>query len=346
VDTSSVQITDWIAHDVPAVKRADVATAPLELSEAVAPHSAKVATFFKARITTALADRQREIVETAGTTSPVPGQVRQLLAGGRDLVAASQILARHLRASQMGSTSSGLLVITRLSADKIPGVAILKLEPQDGARAHREVIKGKVTYVVDVLSDLVLTRGTRVFKVALFMQGDVTPAGQVKGRAADPQSGSDGDVARFFLQIFLGCELAESDEVTTRRALRASEEFFNRTITDVQKRARYQVAMLAELESNRTTINLKAFANTNLAPEDRAPFTAAMQAAEVPVQPFGKDVDLVKKHLQKVKFVFEDGTSVLTSTASMDDGKVTVEPAADAKTRLEVVERLRRLGPA
>ena len=345
LDLGQLKITKWIAHDVPRVRKADVATAALDLSEVAAPTHPRVAEFLRMRVNHALAARKVDIVEMTGMTSPVPTAVKNLLHGRGQLVATSQLFARHLRACQTGATSAGLLIVANIDVGSDRGIALLKLEPQDGAQAVRTMINGKVTYDVTVLDDLVLTKGTRVFKVALFVGGDIN-GGILSGRMADPQNGSgaDDDPADFFLRQFLGCQLTETPEVTTRRFLDTAERYANERISDPRRRAEFTVALHAELRSNRTSLSVKQFASDTLAADDRKEFLDFMNEAEVPVQTFTKAPDAVTKHLAKVAFSFDDGTMVVTTTASLDEGIVTVEPAGGDKTQLQVLEHLNRIG--
>ena len=344
MDLGTLKIVEWIAHDVKRVTKSDVKSAPLELSEVAASADPKVAEFFRSRIAHALQKFSHEVVGVgAENTSPVPDQIKLYVAGKVGLVEASQVFAKHLRLSQSGATSAGLLVTAKVMVDGQIAIALLKLEPQDGAQAVRKVVKGKVTYEVSVLDDLVLTKGTRVFKVALFGAADST-AGTISGRAADPQNTSAAtDLADFFLRTFLGCELTETPDVTTRRFLTAAEEFINTQVPDPEKRAEYTVAMHAEIRGNHTDLSVPRFATEALDVGDRKAFQSHMQEAQVPVQPFGKSKEAVEAHLKKVSFAFVDGSVVLTSTASLEDGTVTVNSADDGKTSLKILEQLRRI---
>lgn len=346
VNLGDLTVTRWIAHDIPVVSRASQQPSQLVLSETPAPSSATVARFFQMRISGALRTDKRDVVEDPAGTSPVPDAVRAYLAGGRrDLTGLSQTAARHLYTSQSGSTSAGLLIVADVATPTESGLALLKLEPQDGARAERRNVNGKMTYEVTVLDDLLLTRGTKVFKVALFMESDAA-SGTLAGRAADPQntSGAQGDPADFFLRKFLGCRLAETPDVTTRRFLAAAERYANEQIPDAKERAAFTIGLHAEIRSNRTTIRPRAFAQDNLPPARQTGFVAHMTAAGVSPQGFPKAREAVEKHLAKVSFGFDDGTMVVTTTQSLNEGIVAVEPADGDKTRLQIVEHLTKIG--
>jgi hypothetical protein len=346
VNLGDLTVTRWIAHDIPVVPRAAQQPAKLELSEAPAPKSPTVATFFQRRISGALRTDKRDVVQNPSSSSPVPAAVLAYLAGAtKDITTFSQTAARHLYTSQSGSTSPGLLVVADVATSAETGLALLKLEPQDGARAERRNVNGKMTYEVTVLDDLLLTRGTKVFKVALFMESDTAGGAALSGRAADPQntSGTQGDPAEFFLRKFLGCTLAETPDVSTRRFLAAAEQYANEQIPDAHERAVFTVGLHAEIRSNRTTIRPRNFAQDTLPPDRQGAFVAHLAAAGVPPQGFPKAREAVEKHLAKVSFGFVDGTMVVTTTQSIDNGTVAVEPADGDKTRLQVVEHLDKI---
>ena len=95
-----------------------------------------------------------------------------------------------------------------------------------------------------------LTEKTRVFKVGLFVQSG-TELLQIEGAVSDLQRGyrPTTEVADFFLKKFLGCELLEAPEITTKRLLQTTESFIREVVDDPQTKARYEIAILSELSS-------------------------------------------------------------------------------------------------
>lgn len=344
LDTGAISVVEWIAHDIPRVALSKASTTPLKLSEVVSPYSPQVAEFFRLRISAALGGHKADIVENSQTTSPIPQAAKDYIAGAKNLIDVSQVLALHLRNSQTAAMSAGLLVIARIEEGEDFGIAILKLEPQDGAQAKGQMINGKFTYGVSILTDLLLTKGTRVFKVAVFMMSDTDEKGVLNGRAVDSQNMTGtSDLARFWLHTYLGFNLTENAELMTRRFLDAGEIFLNTQVKDPELRAKYQIAMMAELVNHSPNISVKSFATINLNESHRLAFVEAMVDAKIPRQPFPKDIELVKKHLENLSFVFKDGTSVITSSESINSGIVKVTQGENESTDLHVREHLSKV---
>jgi len=53
--------------------------------------------------------------------------------------------------------------------------------------------------------------------------------------------------------------------VTTKRFFDATERFINDDVEDPQEKARYQVALVAEIQNARPSISPEGFANSNIA---------------------------------------------------------------------------------
>jgi hypothetical protein len=181
-----------------------------------------------------------------------------------------------------------------------------------------------------------LTGKTRVFKVGLFSQVGGT-SGPVEGLVCDKQKGYDTTVASFFLERFLGCQLKELPELTTKRFLEATERFIHDDVQEPEKKARYQVALAAELGSTRTTVSPQTFANNNLEADDRASFIDKVAEAGVSQPSFSKDNTLVASHLRRIQWSFSSGVAVLASPDNVGR-EIQLEDLDDGRTRLEVTD--------
>jgi hypothetical protein len=140
-------------------------------------------------------------------------------------------MARHLYLCQKGNSPEGLLTVCEVTIADRNGVAILKLEREEGARVELAGTDGKRTFSVQHLHNLMLTGRTKVYKVGLFVQaGD--DLSSIEGSVCDTQRSHDSTVAHFFLEQFLGCRLREQSEITTQQFFEATENFINEKITD------------------------------------------------------------------------------------------------------------------
>ncbi|GHP19491.1 hypothetical protein RN2511_042270 [Rhodococcus sp. NKCM2511] len=337
LDTGDVTVDEWVIHQIPKVFTAGSTKAAPTLSEAISPYDVDVARFFERKVSESFARSRHQI--DSDSSRNIPGQIRNyLVEEDPSLVELSKELANHLVASQSGSMSAGLLVTMGGAHANDKFIAILKLEKEEGARAVSADVEGKTTYNVEYLRDLFLTGKTRVFKVAVFFSlkdADET----LEGWASDPQS-RGSEIADFFLETFLQCTLHEDPRVATRIFHTESEKFLNEKIQDGEKRARYEIALVAELNNNSHQVSLKDFARNNLDLPDRDAFVSALTTAGVQDN-FIKNIDDIKSRLRKVQYETDGGVKVSVPEQAQD--LVTVENADGGRTEIRVVDTLKKL---
>lgn len=336
-DTGRMEVTRWVIHEIPKVFRAQGGITPT-LSKAVSPYDSEVARFFERKIGASL-QKSKHQIHAADDAHPVPVAITELLADAQDgLLTVSTALAQQLFDAQSGAMSAGLLVVLEGTYQgSVPIVAVLKLEKEEGARAANTEINGMSTFTVEYMRDLFLTGRTRVFKVSVFMlDGEDSP--QLRGWISDPQSRGI-EVADFFLHAFLGCQLVDDPKLVTRQFHAEAENFINTQVTDPATKARYETALVAELQGNSTEVSVRSFADRYLDTEDRAPFEQAITAAGV-AHSFVKDAQLIK--LTRVQYEFAQGVKV-SYPANTPDDVVSVSGRADGKTELQVVDDLKKL---
>src|SRR5437763_1036767 len=94
-------------------------------------------------------------------------------------------------------------------------------------------------------------------------------------------------------------------EVLTRSFMDAVEGWIKTEVPDAESKSRYQVALMAEMNSNRTTVSPGAFASENVEPAERESFMRAIKTAGAPAQRFPKNTSLVRNRLKKIQFDLE-----------------------------------------
>jgi hypothetical protein len=333
-DPGTVEITRWVIHEIPKSFRHQEGLAPT-LSEALSPYDTEVARFFERKISDSFSRSKHEI--HAGVDADTPETIAARLRGKDDLVGLSIGLGNRLYESQSGAMSGGLLVVMEGMHGAAPILSVLKLEKEEGARASSAQVEGKSTYSVEYLKDLFLTGRTRVFKVAVFA---LTEDEQVTGWVSDPQS-KGTDVADFFLETFLECQLLNDPKVITRKFHVEAERFVNERVTDPEKKTRYETAIIAELNSNTSEVRIRAFADNNLDVEDRNAFVSELHHAGVEAA-FVKDVQLIRSRIRRMQYEFEAGVKVSYPVDTPAD-VVTVSGRSDGRTELRVVDELKNL---
>jgi len=340
-DLGSIQVQRLIAHELPRhfVGRGD-GQLP-SLSEVESPLNQTVRNFFREKLSAALAKRSFAVEFDPVSVSPLPDWISGLLGTpDSDFVSTSQLMAKHLHQSQTGVNPEGLLTVIALRVEGSLGVAILKLEKEEGTRVQRTTVSGRSTLSVGHIRDLMLTGKTRVFKVGLFARAG-GGAGSVAGLVCDRQGTYEGTPAYFFLERFLGCRLQDQPELTTRRFFEATEDFINQ-LADPERQGRYQVALVAELSSPRSDVSPLVFATTYLEPNDHGNFIAHMHQVGLSQAAFEKNNDLIKNHLQRIQWTFQSGVAVLAPPKALGQ-EVEVETLTDGRTRLEIIDLLKRI---
>jgi hypothetical protein len=197
--------------------------------------------------------------------SPVPKIVRNYTAKEHHettFVEATQALANHLHQVQTGQVSAGLLCAIEIVVDGNHGLILMKLEREAGAQLKIQKDKDETRFAMEVLDDLVLTDGTRLFKTAAFLRtggGDdefLLSACDSQHRVTD-----SSEMARFWIK-YLGCVLREDPRVATSKFYNASIEFINQVVTDPVMRTELYDSLHAELRSNKKISSPKLLSKT------------------------------------------------------------------------------------
>lgn len=331
-----------IVHDVPRRDPNDPGPGP-QLSDVESPANQDIKNYFRERIITSLGAAAYHVVPDPETTSPVPQAVFSELANNYDdFVSDSHLMARHLFECQNLINSPGLLVVAAGRIEERPSLALMKLEREQGVRVEEEHVNGGVTFSIEHVRDLMLTETTKVFKIGLFvLEGQAI--GDLQGIVSDKQRGYQPrtEIADFFLSRFLGCQLEEQAEVTTKRFFTAAQEFINEQVTDPERKARYQLALLSELGSNRGTVRVAAFAASHFSDHDRIAFVQRMDREGIP-RVVDKDTSRIQSQLQRIQMDFDSGILVISPQEAFDD-HVVIEELGGGDTRVSIRDRLTRV---
>jgi hypothetical protein len=308
-DLARLRIARTIFHDVPSRPR-NVEGGPI-LADLETAIDARRAHILNTRITQVLGSKQAYSIRfSAAPANQVPFEIRNFTArnqGAVEFVQMSRRLAEYLYAQHTGATSPGLLCVMSITAGHKPGIAILKLERQEGAEIKFTGAEGHRVFSMDVLENLILTDKTRLFKSAAFLRGGPEDD-QFELGACDSQGPED--MARFWM-TYLGCELDEEPRVVTRRWFETSLEFANEQIVDPVTLNNFYEHLHSELNSNRQRVSPRQFIEDNLPPALRAPYTEFLQQHRVSLQAFTKDTSEIKARLRRRSFHTEHGISVV-----------------------------------
>lgn len=341
MNLDTFEVVAAAVHDVPHGGGDDdprFTDAPIKLDDALRA-------YFRNKIVKSLGLRGVEVIADPDGPAAARDAVARVLADPNQLVFASQQVAQHLYDIQTGRNSAGLLTLVLGRLDGQPCVCVLKLEREQGLRFNITTdAQGRSTVDLELLRQLTLTDKTKVFKTSLLVCAAGGGAGDVRGRVSDDQRGRrDGvGVASFYLNAFLGCQLKESPAKQTMTFVQAAETFINDHVSNPHTQGSYQVAVLAEMQSNTMDLRPQDFAQAHLQPADQAPFMQTIRDAGMdPTAPFEKDISLVK--VSKFRIDFEHGIMLVGPTDAMNQ-RVNVRGPDAAQPGAEVNDVVKRLG--
>ncbi|CUR54366.1 nucleoid-associated protein [Nocardioides sp.] len=315
---TALHIETVILHGINKTIRGE-ATEP-DLSDGASDLSDRIRGFLQEQVRTAL-KHGRQIVEETGL-SGTGDLVRGFWTSKHDLLTCSRELARTLQHSQPAQSPEGLLMVADARADGQRVFVLAKLEHERGAQATRERdAQGNMIYTMQFLDDLFFTTGSRVFKIGYFpITAD--PEAALQGLVVDRQAQAH-HVARYFRESYLGCVWRERPELVTERFYDTVQSWID-TVGDPEKRARYQVGLISELQSQTTGLSVSGFATKHLDAGDRDDFVATARQV-LPASELPKSLEFVKAKLNNVRIDTATGTIVIAPPERMKDGTVRIE---------------------
>ncbi len=309
-DLARLKIRHIIFHDVPNNLKGGK-SAPT-LADAETEIDPSRADMLKTRLIRALGSKSAyEIEFLLETSSPVPTEVDAFTTKAystKRFVEMSQRLALYLFDQQSGQMSPGLLCVIDVVSGDRSGLAVLKLEREQGADLELRVSSGKRRFEMSMLDNLVFTDSTRLFKSALFIRAGVK---KFRASACDSQRPvtTSLDVARFWLR-FLGCRVTEEPRVATKKWFESTVQFVNDSITDPVKKNDVYEHVLSELKSNKPKIAPRQFEEEYIPDGYRKLYREFLMENGVSLQIFDKDTSDIQGKLRRKSLYTTKGVTV------------------------------------
>jgi hypothetical protein len=323
-DLARLRIVRMIFHDVPNRPRG-IETAPI-LADLETPLDARRAKIIYTRLTQVIGSKHAYSIRfSPAPATLVPSEMRTFTREAREseeFVQMSRRLAGYLFAQHNGATSPGLLCVTAVTAGAKTGVAILKLERQEGAEIKFRGEEGSRVVDMDVLENLILTDKTRLFKSALFLRNGLGDDDFDLGACNSQVPGNSDDLTRFWL-TYLGCVLEQEPRVATKRWFEVSLTFANDVIADAVEKNDFYEHLHSELKSNRRRVSPNQFIEDYVPRPLRTQYRQFLEENHVSLQAFPKDVAEISSRLRKRRLHTSHGISV--SVPEEEERLVTVQ---------------------
>lgn len=341
MDLGTFFVDEIAVHDVP---RNNVNSTPADItySDQASPLNAELRNFFKQKTTQSLGRHGYLVEHDPDQASPVPALIEAILVDSQQLISASRDIARHLYDSQPAVSNPGLLVALLGRVQNGACLGILKLEREDAIRVEETTLPGGgKTFSVAHLRDLMLGKHTRLFKASAFHMPDGS-LDTLAGIVSDDQRGYNPttEVATFFLARFLGARLRTAPDVATKTFFEASQEWIEAEVTEPEKKARYEIALLGEMNRQAHSLTPNSFATENLDVDDRQSYRTFLTTAEAPTVSFEKDLKLVAPRVKRLSLRFMESKLKLSGPPEDVEKFVTVNPTESDAAPVEIHDRI------
>lgn len=344
-----LQVKELIVHDIPMklAKRVlrETPDAPSErpvFSQVASPVNEVIVSFFHDRITGTIGSSAAiDVIFDPSSESPVGTLMNEYFYDNDNRrIPITQQIAQHLFDIQNAQNSSGLLLFIRCSLREHTVLAILKVEREEGVRVRQQIVQeGLMTFDVEHIRDLMLTKKTKLFKIILFYLEEQI----IKGILCDQQRGySNRDVADFFISDFLGCIFTEEPRLLTKKHFETTQKYINEKIDSPEQKGAMLNHLLSELTDQSEMINPTEFARRVLPADQRDDYILYIQENGSAIGSFKKECSMIEGKLKKIQYDFISGISVFGSQEAISS-KSRVTDMENGEMRMEIIDQLKQV---
>lgn len=340
IDYSLLVIDKLIIHDIPKHRKNEIGSPYYSENESTITDGLR--TFFQDKIKAALISDQAFKVCFKNTPIPsVPACVISILNSDVDFIEKSKEIARNLYDIQQGNNAAGILLILKGNISDFPVCVILKLERDNGAQLILD--SNSKTFNVEEVKDLMLTRKTKVFKVALFTvrsNFEIDYDGHLMDYQINIKNKNGTDT--FFLN-FMGCVPYMDPKIATKNFYDLTKEYIN-TIPDSLLRSKYTQDLNSYLQKNQSIINPIEFANDYMIDtEHKNGYREFLQTKKFELTAYAKDDALIKTYINKILIEFENGVSLLGGNGTFEDKVLFTNDEKTGECKAEIKSKIRKV---
>lgn len=346
IQLQSISFEEVIVHTLPKHKKSDTDVEP-RYSETVSPLSLPLRSVFKDKIVSALmSDKMLKLIFNEDSPSPIAALIGSIISGQLSkrksrFVDVSKKIAKHLFDIQKGNNNEGILVIIPIRVNQSPAVILIKLEMDSGAQL---VMNDKSkSFDINVIEDLMMTKKTRVYKIALLLKKDVQGV-DYDAIVTDNQIDMKAkmEVQSWFITDFLGCKPYKDPKIVTQDFYNFTKAFIDMQDDDVTK-AKYHQDLNSYLTKNTSRLNPTEFADDYLlTTNERNEYRAFLKTRGFGFSSFLKDLTQIENKVKKMAIEFTNGI-IITSNRGRIQDKVVLENANDGQTKATITAKVKKI---
>ena len=341
IDYSLLVIDKLIIHDIPKHKKNEIGGGPnCSVNESTITDGLRV--FFQDKIKAALnSDQSFRICFMNETESSVPSSVNAIIHSDDAFIEYSKVIAQDLYDFQQGNNAAGILLILKGHISTNQVCVILKLERDNGAQLVLD--ETTRTFNVEEVHDLMLTKKTKVFKVALFIER-ISFGVNYDGQLMDFQINikNKKETNTFFLK-FMGCIPYEDPKITTKKFYEYTKEYIE-TIPDLLVRSKYIQDLNSYLQKNQTTVSPREFANDYMIDtQHKNLYQSYLEERGFEFITYTKSNTLVNSHISKIMMEFENGISILGANGTFENKVNFSEDQQTGECKAEIKSKIKKI---
>ena len=345
---SKIAIKEFIVHDIPrklpsrslGSNAEELQNVPV-LSDVETPFSSKLVDFFKSKFSSSIGSSNSVEIKYTDEKECVPSQIEQYFLDHSKSITTSQKIAKKLFEIQNARNTEGLLLFVYGVQNQNDFLAILKVEREEGVQIDiQKDDEGKTSFNLNYIENLMLTKKTKLFKIALFIKD----GNETKGFLSDNQIGqtSTGNYADFFMSEFLSCELISEPPMVTKLFFEETQKFVNSSNLSPNDKARIITHLVSHLTNNSASLNIQRFAEDSF-PSNKADEYLTQIQNLCGCSLFVKDTSLISKKLKKQLFSFDSGISVTVPSELDDEELIKYEETEDNKMKIQIVDSVKEI---
>lgn len=318
----NMQIKRAIAHEVLRQTKATVELAerpPIE-NDSLIPLDNRSQQLISERLITALGSGSSCVDVSVDEDRKEPFlQISSMLdAVDNDFITYSQSLARQLSKAQIaGSIKSGSALFIQGSCmvdDQLTRfITVIKA---DSDRALSKQISDN-TISFEYIQDILFGSSQRLIKIAFFTEdaerekeGPRSPDDfSIKVYDHLMQNSNDRAAAAYFYKTFLGCKIAVTAAVNTKKFFETITNFINNSKLPQDKKVTLRGDVISHLRGNVDVINPTTFAKEVLPKEYQDPFLSECREKGV-ADSFSRDITLIRAKLRRQSIRFSSNVTL------------------------------------